>query len=48
MEVQLPSVAAEERLLELYAYLETFPHSGLIPAVRSEIDYLEQLLHKNK
>lgn len=34
-----------DRLEELYEYIERFPESRMIPAVKSEIAYLESLAY---
>ena len=39
----IPSEAAEERLEELYIFLDNFPDSKLRSAVLEEIEHLEEV-----
>ena len=38
---------AHDRLLELYEFLNSFPESKLVPAVKNEIWYLENEIEAN-
>ena len=42
----IPSERAEERLEELYQYLDIFPNSKLESAIKEEIAILEKLLNR--